>query len=288
VQGASQILNGGDLVFRDWSNVRLFEVDHALAFGSKGRAGMPQGDPLCKRCHSGSAVEGDTWCSICSCSQLLSDSARHRFYSAAHRALCEELVRQTARQVQGVIKLDRQVQGEICSLSDRLRNTKERLNEITNQVSRSAAAKSKADGRDRLPSVKREEDNEKDRDRRREPEEKVDFGSESSEEETGEEDHQPRERPGDDAGPVNPPSDRGKEAPRSPSRAPPPAPEREERERSRSRHKSDKKKNRNRRGGKKHQQNYRGLYQPDQSFHHHLPVEPLDLGSRPRRHSHRS
>ena len=106
---------------------------------------MPSGDALCRKCHAGPAEEGDSWCAICSGSQLLGESARNRFHSRAHHALCGELVRQTARQVQAVVKLDRQVQGEVCSLSDRLRNAKQQLSEVTNQIKKSAAAKSKAE-----------------------------------------------------------------------------------------------------------------------------------------------
>lgn len=250
---------------------------------------MPSGELLCRKCHSGTPVEGDSWCTLCSCTQVLSECARNRFHSLAHRALCEELVRQTARQVQAVVKLDRQVRGEVCSLTDRLRNAKDRLAEITNQVTKSASAKSKAEGRERPPSVKREEEKERDRDRRREGEERVDYGSESSEEETGDEDRVQAERAEGDAGPVAAPAGSGKEAPRSPSRPPLPPGEREERERSRSRRHEDKKKKknkRNRRGGAKHQQKHRGLYEPDRSFHHNQSLEPLDLGSRPRRRSH--
>ena len=103
---------------------------------------MPSSGALCKKCKSGLAAEGDSWCALCSRATALSEASKHRFSSLAHRALAEEVSVQASRQVRALIQLDRQVDSERTSLNDRLKNAKVKLAEVTNQVDKSAAPKS--------------------------------------------------------------------------------------------------------------------------------------------------
>ena len=98
---------------------------------------MPSSGALCKKCKSGLAAEGDSWCALCSRATALSEASKHRFSSLAHRALAEEVSVQASRQVRALIQLGRQVDSERTSLNDRLKNAKGKLAEVTNQVDKS-------------------------------------------------------------------------------------------------------------------------------------------------------
>lgn len=245
---------------------------------------MPSSGALCKKCKSGLAAEGDSWCALCSSATALSEASKHRFSSLAHRALAEEVSVQASRQVRALIQLDRQVDSERTSLNDRLKNAKVKLAEVTNQVDKSAAPKSAgvrpvaaSPGQAapvRAEAVERDAGREAPADARppagAAATEDPDFGSESFEEES-EEEEPVRDRTGAEEG-----DKRGTAAPRSPSRPPIPRadpPKKNRRHRSRSR---------GRRGGKKHQQHFRGLDAPDQRFHRRYQPEPINLGGNSR------
>lgn len=232
---------------------------------------MPGGGPLCNRCRSGLPSDGDTWCQLCSCASALGEAGKYRFQSLAHRALAEEIALQASRQVQALVQLDRQVHSERTSLSDRLANTKARLEEVTNQVNRSAVPKS---GGARPPAPRSEpppvkaESGAAGADSKPAGEE-VDFGSESFEEEAEEEvaaDEDPSlARGAQEGASASAPA----REPRSPSRPPLPRQPPKKRKRSRSR---------GRRGGRKHSQQYRVLQNSDLRFHRPQKIEPIDLG----------
>ena len=243
---------------------------------------MPSSGALCKKCKSGLAAEGDSWCALCSSATALSEASKHRFSSLAHRALAEEVSVQASRQVRALIQLDRQVDSERTSLNDRLKNAKVKLAEVTNQVDKSAAPKS-AGARPVAASpgpaapVKAEA---VERDAGREAlaetrppasaaaADEADCGSESFEEES-EEEEPVRDRAEEES------DKRSAVPPRSPSRPPLPRAEPKKKRRHRSR-------SRGRRGGKKHQQHFRGLDAPDQRFHHRHQPEPINLGGNSR------
>ena len=240
---------------------------------------MPGSGTLCKKCRSGLAVENDSWCLLCSCAQELNEASKHRFASLALRSLAEEITLQTSRQIQGLIQIDRQVNSERTSLSDRLHNAKTKLAEVTNQVDKSAQPKSAsvrpgAAGDSKEPPVKaekaeREESN-------KAPASEADFDEESFEEESEEEPGTP-DRP---AAPET--AAKRSEQPRSPSRPPLPRcppPEQPKRKRKR-----DRSRDRGRRGGSRHQQVYRGLSYPDQTFPRPYRAEPINLGGETPRH----
>ena len=107
---------------------------------------MPTSGRLCNKCRSGLTSDGDTWCRFCSSVGALNESSRYRYQSLAFRSLAEEVVVQCCRQVQALSQLDRQVHSERTSLSDRLANAKNKLEEVTNQVDRSATPKSAGGG----------------------------------------------------------------------------------------------------------------------------------------------
>ena len=159
---------------------------------------MPGSGTVCKKCRSGLAAEKDSWCLLCSCASALSEAAKHRFSSLAHRSLAEEITLQTSRQVQGLIQIDRQVHSERTSLSDRLTNAKNKLAEVTNQVEHSAQPKSASarpgaagGGGDRPVKAEAAEKETVDK----APRSEADFGSESFEEETEEEEEAGEEAP---------------------------------------------------------------------------------------------
>lgn len=239
---------------------------------------MPGSGTVCKKCRSGLAAEKDSWCLLCSCASALSEAAKHRFSSLAHRSLAEEITLQTSRQVQGLIQIDRQVHSERTSLSDRLTNAKNKLAEVTNQVERSAQPKSASarpgaagGGGDRPVKAEAAEKETVDK----APRSEADFGSESFEEETEEEEEAGEEAPAGEVEEKKGEAARA-EVPRSPSRPPlprnPPSKKKKKRDRSR---------DRGRRGGARHQQNFRGLYNPDQNFHRSFRPEPINLGGEP-------
>ena len=221
---------------------------------------MPSGPAVCHKCRSGDCAGSDTWCELCSSASALSEAAKVRFTSKAHRKLAEEICVQAARQVSALISLDRQVQGQTASLSDRLRNAQGKLSELTEQLDQTAGAKSKPKrpipAVPVQPPVKVEE-----------PEE-ADYGSESfaeSEEEESEE----REATGASGSAV-------KRTPRSPSQPPPRRKEGpKERKVSRSR-------DRGRRGGKKHQGHHRALQEPNRVFHRKPNYKIIDEQGRPK------
>ena len=239
---------------------------------------MPGSGTVCKKCRSGLAAEKDYWCLLCSCASALSEAAKHRFSSLAHRSLAEEITLQTSRQVQGLIQIDRQVHSERTSLSDRLTNAKNKLAEVTNQVERSAQPKSASarpgaagGGGDRPVKAEAAEKETVDK----APRSEADFGSESFEEGTEEEEEAGEEAPAGEVEEKKGEAARA-EVPRSPSRPPlpwnPPSKKKKKRDRSR---------DRGRRGGARHQQNFRGLYNPDQNFHRSFRPEPINLGGEP-------
>lgn len=248
---------------------------------------MPVGGRLCYKCRSGLPSDGDTWCKLCSSAGALSEAAKHRFQSLAFRALAEEVVCQCSRQVLALVQLDRQVHSERTSLTDRLANTRAKLDEVTCQVDRSAAPKS-AGGRPQPArasspppepaSVKSEPASGAAGDDKAEA---ADFGSESEyeesdEEEEIEEDKAPAEpKAPAEVKPKSPELDRGARRPRSPSR-PPLERTRKKRKRSRSR-------KRGRRGGSRHQAQYRALQDPNLQFHRSSRPDPIDLGGGRRR-----
>ena len=257
---------------------------------------MPTSGRLCNKCRSGLTSDGDTWCRFCSSVGALNESSRYRYQSLAFRSLAEEVVVQCCRQVQALSQLDRQVHSERTSLSDRLANAKNKLEEVTNQVDRSATPKS-AGGR---PQQSRAETGppapaeparvksepagtpaggEKDED--------VDFGSESDYDESEEEEEREEDkaladkRPKSpelsrtalaDKRPKSPEVSRAAKEPRSPSRPPIQRTRKKKRRRSRSR-------KRGRRGGSRHQAQYRGLQDPNLQFHKPAKFDPIDLGS---------
>ena len=221
---------------------------------------MPETSPLCRKCKVGLCSGEDSWCRICSCAGALNEVARYRFSSLSHRQLGEEIVVQATRQVQALVTLDKQVDSQVTSLSDRLRNAKEKLNENQETVDRTAAPKLKAETE--RQKLKQFVDTKIERARssgRHREEEEPDFGDQSDFGEESEE--EPVARKGD-------------ERPRSPP-GPPPGRHGRERRRSRSR-------NRGRRGGVKHQQYHRALTAPDTVFHKKSHLEPLDLGKYPK------
>ena len=233
---------------------------------------MPGGNPLCNKCRSGYTDGSDSWCGFCSSASALSDSARYRFQSLAHRALAEEVVLQASRQVHGLIQLDKQVNSERASLADRLANAKRQLAEVTNQVEKSAAPKSsgvRKSPREAAPAAKVEEAAPKEG---KGAQEVPDYGSESFSEESEEEEEAEADKAEEEAVPLARPEGRpkGSEQPRSPSREPLARKKVDKKRRRRSR-------SRGRRGGKKHQQQYRGLQDPNLKFHKRAKVEPIDL-----------
>ena len=263
--------------FRRESKFRLHCGRYAAVFGSKSaKPVMPGGGPLCNRCRSGLPSDGDTWCQLCSCASALSEAGKYRFQSLAHRALAEEIVLQASRQVQALVQLDRQVHSERTSLSDRLANTKSRLEEVTNQVNRSAVPKS---GGGRPPAPRSEpppvkaESGAAGADSKPAGEE-VDFGSESFEEESEEEVEAEEDPSLARAAPEGASASAPAREPRSPSRPPLPRQPPKKRKRSRSR---------GRRGGRKHSQQYRALQNPDLRFHRPQKIEPIELGGDNRR-----
>ena len=229
---------------------------------------MPEASPLCRKCRSGLCSGEETWCRLCSSASALNEIARYRFTSLSHRELGEEIAIQAVRQIQGITQLDKQVNSQVTSLSDKLRNSQEKLFENQRTVDRTAAAKVKPDGdRERKPDrhlrVKEETAGPRE-------EEAPDYGSEEedfaeeSEEEVREERREvrasgsarPKSPPGPPPGRIALGSDKG-------------------RRRSRSR-------NRGRRGGTKHQEYHRGLNAPQTVFHKKPKIEPLTLGKDPK------
>ena len=279
---------------------------------------MPYSPLTCRKCRVGACAEGDTWCVLCSCLQTLGELSRQRLHVPSFRALAEELVKQTTRQYQAILGLDRQTQSQFTSLTDRLNNAQRRLNESTggpsgaypksaprrrSQSAVEPAAKEElqeereVSGRERREERReepredrredrreerreeRQEDREEGRDRREDKREaaEADYGSESESDSEEEETAPPAEgdkgREGHEAEEESREVRRGSERPPEPLEPPraPPPPKKKKRRRSRSRH-------RGRRGGSRHQAQYRGLYNPGQEFHHRTALEPLDLG----------
>ena len=220
------------------------------------------------KCRSGNCADGDTWCRLCSSAQALSDSGRYKFQSRAHRSLAEELAVQVVRQVDCLITLDKQVQSQTSSLSDRLRNCQSKLSELTDQLDKTAGAKSKPGKRIAEPQVAAPVKVEK------EVEEEADFGSESKFEEESEE---------EGSGETEPAGGRASGSgvartdvrPRSPSQPPRRVAKEAERKVSRSR-------DRGRRAGRKHQGHHRGLKEPERVFHRTPRFAPIAVDGKPK------
>lgn len=227
---------------------------------------MPFSGQVCRKCRIGACQEGDTWCLLCSCVATLGELSRHRFQVPSFRSFAEELVVQTTRQVKAVITLDRQTQAQFTSLTDRLNNATAKLNEA------SAQPKSAARHRERsAPKAAKEEETERP-DRRTGETEGADFGS-PSRSSSSEEKVEPAEEKGKAPEAERAASARGSERPPEPIDPPPPPPRAAEAPRKRSRSRD-----RGRRGGARHQETFRGLYQPERQFHHRSHLEPVNLG----------
>ena len=213
----------------------------------------------------------------------------------AFRAFAEELVKQTTRQFQAVVTLDRQTQSQFTSLTDRLNNAQKKLNEEQSGASGTYPKSAPQRRSQSLAPVAAKEEDRPDRDRReprearadreereeRQVGEEADFGSASESESVSAEKREAREedRPPHrgEAGEAER-SARGSERPPEPADPPraPAAPRKRKRSRSRGR-----------RGGSRHQATYRGLYEPGKEFHHRGGLEPRDLGGHGHRGYHR-
>ena len=219
---------------------------------------------MCRKCRASECPPGDNWCILCSCAQSLSEVAKHRFFTSAHRSLAEEIGLQAVRQVRSLVTIDRQVQGEQVSLTDRLNNEKRKVQDL-NEEFRGLSAQPKSANRRPEPPARASGSVKVERSDREESlgadyAESEEYGEESEEEAT-----HPR---GSETNP-------GDRAPVSPIDPPKSKPKSSDRQRSRSR-------NRGRRGGAKHQQVHRGLREPHLEFHRKQRTEPIELkGSRP-------
>ena len=140
---------------------------------------MPDGGLVCRKCRTGLCAEGQTWCRFCSSASALSELAKTRFTFPAHRGLAEEACYQAARQVRGLVDLDKATNSQVTSLNDRLGNANRKLREITVDIDRTAAPKSSATRSREAEGIKEEPGKERPGDT-----EAPDFGSEESYEET--------------------------------------------------------------------------------------------------------
>ena len=158
---------------------------------------MPEPSPLCRKCRSGLGSEGETWCRLCSSASALNELARYRFSSLSHRQLGDEIAVQATRQIQGLTQLDKQVDSQATSLSDRLRNAQERINENQRTVDKTAAPKVRPEG---------ERDRRSGKEHKVKEEEGPDFGSEEEfQEESEEEEPEVRREAKRSLRPVSPP-----------------------------------------------------------------------------------
>ena len=208
----------------------------------------------CAKCRCAPPSREDSWCDFCRGVEALIALAWRRGITPGYRALAQELVVQTTRQVEAVFELDKRSRGYIESLTQRLTNKKEPCQPEGAGVPEPGVAP-KQSAKPPLPrNSPRPVKNEA-----------------PAEEDTSSEEESPtaaREAKATSA------TEEGREAASAPSR-----PEREETRptgaeercrRSRSR-------NRGRRGGQRHQQKFRALEHPEKQFHRKLKAEPIHL-----------
>eukprot|EP00435_Cladocopium_sp_Y103_P046714 s3057_g13.t1 len=96
----------------------------------------------CCKCRNGAAPRGRDWCRLCSGAVNVAEAAQYRFHSLGHRELAETLVARAAEQVRDLIRLDQQCEAQRSNLMRRLQDTRQKLDEITNTVEKSARPKS--------------------------------------------------------------------------------------------------------------------------------------------------
>ena len=214
------------LYFRTKSNFRLIgEVVVHCSFRLKVLGMQPGGALTCRKCRSGLASGGDTWCKFCSCAKTLSDLANHKFHAASFRAFSEESLYQCVRQIQGVIELDKAVQSQVVSLTDRLNNVQSNLNQYSTAAPKFVASRTSSSSR-RAPPVKEEPAEEG-------VEGEADFGGDSYS--TEEEDKEAEVARDEKAGIATALGRGGDRQPKSPDHPPQEGKRREERQESRSR-----------------------------------------------------
>ena len=236
---------------------------------------MPESGPVCSKCRVARSTDSDSWCDFCSGAASLSEAAKTRFHSPAHRRLAEELVVQATRQVRALVTLDRQVQSQTSSLSDRLKNAQVALENSQTQVEKTAVAKKKPvpEKSERKEPARSSVKEEKPEDRP--PAEEADYERDESEESYEEESEEEEKSEGKSAEAA---SGSVREAPRSPR-----TPDRRSEVRKRKRgEEPEARRETHRRGGRKHQARFRGLQEPTKVFHRNNNLAPLDLGGRPR------
>ena len=182
---------------------------------------------------------------------------------------------QASRQVRALVTLDRAVQSQTSSLSDRLRNTQKSLETAQGQLEKTAAAKKKAAPEQEEKKDKARIPVKEERTEGRSLQEEVDYDAdEESEESYGVESEEEKETPTR----TEPASSGVRPAPERP-RSPEPRTEDRKRKAERDEPVS---RERRRRGGRKHQGRHRILEEPSRVFHRHNNLERIDLGGRPR------
>ena len=213
---------------------------------------MSRRDSLCARCHCGRSAPDDTWCTFCRAVEVLTSLAKRKGITPAYRALAEELVVQSGRQVEAIFELDKRSRGYTDSLTQRLVAAK--------------AAKSPRDGTSEHLGATPKKESKPPLPRQTAQVVKTESGEVAGSSKSGE------------APPSEPPEeftaeDKKKDA--SPCRVPaepagPPPLRRQQEVRSRSRR-------RGRRAGQKHQQKFRVLEEPDRIFHSKLKTDKISL-----------
>ena len=212
---------------------------------------MPSGGLICNRCRAGDAEDGDTWCLVCQGAASITEAAKHKFAAPNLRALGGEIVAQASRQLKGLVEIDKQFQSHTASLSDRLAHALKAVGSTT--AAKSAPRHPSPRGTLSLEPRARDQDRSSKAAPLVEPKEEAPDYDDESFAESGESEEVVRA--GHHSSGSKPERDTALR-PRSPDH-PPRGREAEKREKARSRSRS---RNRGRRGGNKHKQRFRQIY----------------------------